>query len=164
MSTDRLWHEVLALFGDDVVAEAEALDLNTVTAEQARAASVAAKRLRAVELHPEIQRIVVDEQHRSVAVLLARRLLDPDATAQILSGLYSSGRRCTQTPKRSRTVEVLTPEEVAEILKVTPATVRKLLRDGELPGRKIGKSWRVTRQALEAYLMEPSGDGERGKG
>ncbi|MBK7202472.1 MAG: helix-turn-helix domain-containing protein [Anaerolineae bacterium] len=37
-------------------------------------------------------------------------------------------------------------------------TVRDLLRLRKLPGRKIGKSWRVLRSELEAWLRqsEPS--------
>jgi len=41
-------------------------------------------------------------------------------------------------------------------------TVRQHLRTGELPGRKIGKTWRVLRSELDAWLRqpEPVGDGE----
>ena len=36
-------------------------------------------------------------------------------------------------------IEVLTVEEVAEILKVNIDTVRRLLRQGDLPGVKVGR-------------------------
>ena len=54
--------------------------------------------------------------------------------------------------------EVLTTEEVAQYLKMKEQTVRDLLRLRKLPGRKIGKSWRVLRSELEAWLRqsEPS--------
>ena len=56
--------------------------------------------------------------------------------------------------------EVLTTEEVAQYLKMKEQTVRDLLRLRKLPGRKIGKSWRVLRSELEAWLRqsEPVGD------
>lgn len=58
-------------------------------------------------------------------------------------------------------MEILTVEEVAEFLKTKPATVRKWLRDGELPGRKIGGEWRVIRDELEAFLRAlPPGGGD----
>jgi excisionase family DNA binding protein len=48
---------------------------------------------------------------------------------------------------------LLTPEEVAGILGLSPFTVRRLLRQGELPGRKVGKrQWRIRRVDLEEYL------------
>ena len=41
-----------------------------------------------------------------------------------------------------------TPAEAAAILAVSVKTVRRLLRRGELSGRKIGQSWRIPRRAL----------------
>lgn len=51
------------------------------------------------------------------------------------------------------TDKMLSPEEVAERLAVTPNTVRDWLRKGTLKGVKIGKKiWRVKELELEAYL------------
>src|SRR5262245_46032195 len=48
---------------------------------------------------------------------------------------------------------LLTPDEVARILGLSPFTVRRLLRQGDLPGRKVGKrQWRIRRVDLEEYL------------
>ena len=51
-------------------------------------------------------------------------------------------------------MEMLTVEEVAKVLKLSPYTVRELLKEGKLPGRKIGggRQWRVSRDDLEVYL------------
>lgn len=38
---------------------------------------------------------------------------------------------------------VYTVEEVAEILAVSPQLVYKMLREGEMPGKKLGRVWRV---------------------
>lgn len=46
--------------------------------------------------------------------------------------------------------EYLTPEEVAEILRVNVKTIYAMLRNGELQGRKWGRQWRVHRSALGA--------------
>lgn len=62
----------------------------------------------------------------------------------------------------SEQIEVLTVEEVAEILKVNIDTVRRLLRQGELPGVKVGRHWRVEREALRAYLQGRQVDNLRG--
>jgi excisionase family DNA binding protein len=51
---------------------------------------------------------------------------------------------------------LLTPEEAARLLGLSPFTVRRLLRQGELPGRKVGKrQWRIPRADLEEYLRAP---------
>jgi excisionase family DNA binding protein len=51
-------------------------------------------------------------------------------------------------------MEVLTVEEAAKILKLSPYTVRELLKKQKLPGIKIGggRQWRIRKADLEAYL------------
>lgn len=50
---------------------------------------------------------------------------------------------------------MLTPEEVAEKLRVHEQTVRKLLRDGELEGVRVNpRTWRIRESALERFLMK----------
>jgi excisionase family DNA binding protein len=44
--------------------------------------------------------------------------------------------------------EVLTVGEAADLLKLSPYTVRELARRGELPGRKVGRGWRFIRGAI----------------
>jgi excisionase family DNA binding protein len=53
---------------------------------------------------------------------------------------------------------LLKPSEVAAVLNVTVSQVYTLMRSGELPALKIGRKgvWRVSREALEAYLTELS--------
>ncbi|MFH1829545.1 MAG: helix-turn-helix domain-containing protein [Pseudomonadota bacterium] len=46
-----------------------------------------------------------------------------------------------------------TPEELAEKLKLSTATVYKLLNQEKLPYFRIGKSYRIPEQALRAYMM-----------
>lgn len=50
------------------------------------------------------------------------------------------------------TPDVMSAEEAAEFLGVTAATVRKQAREGRLPGRKIGREWRFSREALLRWL------------
>jgi excisionase family DNA binding protein len=52
--------------------------------------------------------------------------------------------------------EVLNAEEAAEFLGVNPYTVRQKARSGEMPGRKVGKEWRFSRQALLEWLKGDS--------
>jgi excisionase family DNA binding protein len=49
----------------------------------------------------------------------------------------------------------LTPEQVAEELQMHIETVRRLLREGVLPGYQPGKrGWRITRESLDAFKAE----------
>ncbi len=51
-------------------------------------------------------------------------------------------------------LQLLTCDEVAEILRVSSETVRQLAASGELPGRKIGRAWRFPRIAIESFLLD----------
>jgi excisionase family DNA binding protein len=49
--------------------------------------------------------------------------------------------------------ELLTVEQAAARLQMHPVTIRRLLREGKLPGRKVGvRQWRVSADALKAYM------------
>jgi excisionase family DNA binding protein len=48
--------------------------------------------------------------------------------------------------------DILTPAQVAAILKVAEPDVLSLLESGALQAKKIGASWRIRRAALDAYL------------
>jgi excisionase family DNA binding protein len=55
--------------------------------------------------------------------------------------------------------EVLTSEELAEWLGVATDTIRYEARRGRLPGRKVGKEWRFSKEAILEWLstQEPLG-------
>lgn len=63
----------------------------------------------------------------------------------------------TQTGENRTTNEVLTPAQAADYLQVSEASVRAMLRRGALPGRKMGRLWRLRRADLEAYLSGGNG-------
>ena len=48
--------------------------------------------------------------------------------------------------------ELLGPADAATALGVSEADVLAVLESGDLKGKKIGSSWRVTRSALNEYL------------
>lgn len=56
--------------------------------------------------------------------------------------------------------EVLTLEEVAELLKLNLQTVYRQARAGKLPGQKVGKSWRFSRAAIMRMLEGHNDGGE----
>ena len=48
--------------------------------------------------------------------------------------------------------EVITPAEVAVLLKIHVKTVYRLVRQGVLPGRQIGRRWRFSRTEISALV------------
>jgi len=48
--------------------------------------------------------------------------------------------------------DLLTPADAARTLGVSEADVMAALADGSLKGKKIGSSWRITKQALDEFL------------
>lgn len=53
---------------------------------------------------------------------------------------------------------VLTPAQAAELLQVSEKTVLNWLRAGKIPGRKVGRLWRIPHEAIIASLQ--TGDKE----
>jgi len=53
------------------------------------------------------------------------------------------------SPARSR---FLTPAEVADNLRVSAMTVYRLIKSGELRAARIGKSYRIREEDVDAYL------------
>jgi len=54
----------------------------------------------------------------------------------------------------SSTEPIIGSEECAQMLGCTALQVEELARTGEIPGLKIGRSWRFVRADLLAYLAE----------
>ena len=55
---------------------------------------------------------------------------------------------------RNSDAELLGVEEVADYLGIKPVTVYRWCREGRLPCMKLGRRWRIRRQALEKFLDE----------
>jgi excisionase family DNA binding protein len=50
--------------------------------------------------------------------------------------------------------ELLSPAEAAQALGVSETDVMAILESGDLKGKKIGASWRISRAALTAYMSQ----------
>ena len=57
--------------------------------------------------------------------------------------------------------EILTPDEVAQYLKISKKTVYKLVRSGALPGFKAVTHWRVRCADLGAWIARRSNESGR---
>lgn len=58
--------------------------------------------------------------------------------------------------------QLLTIDEVAGVLRLTPYTVRKFLREKRLQGFKIGKEWRVRKDELDRFLRNEQASSREG--
>ena len=50
--------------------------------------------------------------------------------------------------------EILTVEQVAQMLHLHVMTVYRLVKEGKLPGFKVGGRWRFERNALESWMVD----------
>ena len=50
--------------------------------------------------------------------------------------------------------EVYTVEEFAEVFRLSPEAVRKLIRHGEIPAVRIGKQYRILQQVVDRYFAK----------
>ena len=69
--------------------------------------------------------------------------------------------RNPQSPFQVR--EIMTPRQAAEYLCVHVRTIYRLAKNGNIPGRKVGGSWRFKKDALDEWLSwrePPSSDGK----
>jgi excisionase family DNA binding protein len=51
-------------------------------------------------------------------------------------------------------MEIYDVPELAEMLRVSEKTIRAYLKEGQIHGRKIGKRWLVSEDALKAFMMQ----------
>ncbi len=61
------------------------------------------------------------------------------------------------------TLETLTPNEIAKILKLHPFTVSRLAREGKIPAFKVGGSWRFRKDQFERWIERQSPGKEKNK-
>lgn len=50
--------------------------------------------------------------------------------------------------------DILTPSEVAEILKTSEKRVKELARRGEIPAKKLGRDWRFKASMLDDWFAD----------
>ncbi len=53
---------------------------------------------------------------------------------------------------------ILTVRQAAEVLQASEETVRDWLRRGRIPGRRVGRSWRISEDALLDWLNTAGAD------
>jgi excisionase family DNA binding protein len=59
-----------------------------------------------------------------------------------------------QENSRSSTNDILTLEEVASYLRLTPQTIYKWAQEKRIPAAKLGKEWRFRKSIIDRWLDE----------
>lgn len=54
-------------------------------------------------------------------------------------------------------------QEISKVLNLTDQTVRKLMREGNLPSRKIGRTYHVSLSSLHKYISGKEAPKKRGR-
>jgi excisionase family DNA binding protein len=107
------------------------------------------------EIHDEVEHFRISTglpRKKKVLYTFSERLDgDPDAGPGPGPGFPAPGVG-NATFRAFEPAEVLTLEDAAELLQVTPEDVEALAAGGELPGRKIGTAWRFSRAAVLRWL------------
>jgi len=57
--------------------------------------------------------------------------------------------------------KLLTPKDAAEILSLSPVTIKKWLWQGKLKGIKVGSVWRIRESDLKEFLKTSNDDEEK---
>lgn len=50
--------------------------------------------------------------------------------------------------------DVMTIDQLAEYLQIPKSTIYKLVQDGKVPGKKVGRQWRFHRDVIDGWLAE----------
>lgn len=53
--------------------------------------------------------------------------------------------------------QLMTVREVADYLRVSEKTIYRLLKQGHIPGTKVGNQWRFDKTAIDKWLQRDSG-------
>ena len=73
---------------------------------------------------------------------------------QMMQQGFAGGAAAPTVAAAPAAPELLSPADAANALGVTLADVMAVLESGELKGKKIGSSWRISRTALNSYLAQ----------
>lgn len=57
----------------------------------------------------------------------------------------------------AKDIEVYTLKELVDLLQVTRRTLYNWIKDGKLKAFRVGKGWRVTKEALEEFTQIGTG-------
>jgi|GEM_PF-1113909 len=102
---------------------------------------------------------------RTCWTFAASSLCNSDGREPLSSRIFSNPLYASliATHGEHMTDEILTIREVAELLKLNEKTAYKLALAGEIPGFKVGGSWRFERQAIASWIKRKVEEQQNGR-
>lgn len=67
---------------------------------------------------------------------------------------YPHLSRGTEELRTPMSTTAMTVQDVAEYLNIDPKTVYRMVKRGDLPGFKVGGSWRFQKEDLDAWIAK----------
>ena len=67
------------------------------------------------------------------------------------------GKATQDMAQAAESDQIFTIKELSEHLRVHPTTIYRLLRQGRLPGFRVGSNWRFSREAIEQWERDQAG-------
>jgi excisionase family DNA binding protein len=67
------------------------------------------------------------------------------------------GKAAQNMAQAAQSDQIFTIKELSEHLRVHPTTIYRLLRQGRLPGFRVGSNWRFSREAIEQWERDQAG-------
>ena len=68
-----------------------------------------------------------------------------------------TGKPTQSMAQAAQSDQIFTIKELSEHLRVHPTTIYRLLRQGRLPGFRVGSNWRFSREAIEQWERDQAG-------
>jgi len=66
-------------------------------------------------------------------------------------------RKTSVAQRMVKTKEVLTIDELSRYLRIPKSTLYKLVQESRIPGQKIGRQWRFSKEAIDRWLEKSDG-------
>jgi excisionase family DNA binding protein len=88
----------------------------------------------------------------AVGMAMAQQMMQQSGMGGTPPPLPGAPAAAAAATAASAAPELLAPADAAKLLGVTEADVLATLESGELKGKKIGASWRITRKAIDDFL------------
>ncbi|MFN2477502.1 MAG: SPFH domain-containing protein [Chthoniobacterales bacterium] len=89
----------------------------------------------------------------AVGIAMANQIIQQQSSLQSTAPSGAANATAPAAATSPAMPELLTPAQAAEALGVTEADVMQSLEAGDLKGKKIGSTYRITRAALAAFLQ-----------
>jgi excisionase family DNA binding protein len=67
---------------------------------------------------------------------------------------------CTTVFWRIGVGQILTAKELAKYLKLTEVTIYKYIKEGKIPGRRVGSRWRFDKDKIDELLKNEEKHGK----